>query len=115
MPSFNDYKVRFNKYYFNLEEESKAINTYGANAKVVMRQNLNFDFNNTLFKSQMWEESDKNSTDFERVGLFGFKLTPMARMGGPLTYPPTTLVNLNYTAQGLVTRVISQGYCGSCW
>lgn len=75
---------------------------------------------NELFKAgkrtfmvDSWMHSDLSTNEFKK-NFMGYKLTVKARSVGK-DFPPTNLTFLNYTANGLVTPVVYQKFCGCCW
>lgn len=80
-----------------------------------MKQNLYFQKNLSSFESNIWENSDLKPEDFDKMGLTGFIGYPKTKLIR-ISFPDRNIPrNVNYTAQGLVTKVYFQGYCGSCW
>ena len=113
--SFTDFKVKHNKIYQNSSVELCAIKNFANNLRIILRQNLFFQNNRSTFESNLWKYSDLCSKDFQEKGLFGFIGHPQIKQG-LVSFPNINIPeNLNYTAKGLVTKVLFQGYCGSCW
>lgn len=113
--SFTDFKVKNNKTYPNSTLELCAIRNFANNLRIILKQNLYFQNNLSSFESGLWTFSDFSSQDFENVGLYGFIGHPQIKQGF-ISFPNTNIPeNLNYTAKGFVTKVLFQGYCGSCW
>jgi hypothetical protein len=99
--------------------EAEALKNFVRNLEISRIQNEKFIARRSNFKCGIWLHFDLDLKTFVKY-LTGFRGRPKFRSitssnikkGLGSVFIPSSL---NYTQQGYVTKVMYQGWCGSCW
>lgn len=112
LTAFMNFKITFNRKYSSEAAEISALLVFVKNLRIINIQNQKF-----IGHTSGYKDGVSSLTDIEH-DLFisthtGYIATVQARLIQNVEFPPTKIPeHLNYVDEGLVTRVMYQGFCG---
>lgn len=115
-------QIKFNKFYKNGQESSKALRNFAALRNATLEHNRKFNLGLVKFQRNLNRFADLNEKDLLRISS-GFSPSVFERQtfGRSITIVSTTSypkgpAKFDWRARGKVTPVKDQGYfCNGCW